>query len=542
MFRLSRLFLVCFLVCISIFTFGKTRSEQPLRVGLYDNPPKVFVNQSGNADGIFIDILKEIAKKEKFTIQYVYGDWFQLMEQLKNGEIDIVPDVALSEDRDSLYTFHKLYIINSWLEIFTLKEQQINSITDINNLKVGVLKGSIQENYLKESLKYIYNIDYEYIVYNDYTHTIKALKNHEVDVIIANRFLNYADIDEKKMRPTGIILKPSDLYFAFRKDINPDIVEKFDKQIAKLKNDPQSVFYQSLNRWLDRDFKFSIPTYYYWLFAFAFLFGIIILIFNIILQKKVKEKTLELKKINQELLYSKIKAEESDQLKTAFLRNISHEIRTPLNVICGFSNLLTDPQIDRQTIKEYSSTIERSSDQLLHILTDIITISSIESNQELLNYTHFDLDLLMNEVKLFFSKQASVKQITLEFEILESEHGSEIIGDRSKILQVIHHFIHNAIKYTSHGSIRFGYQLKDYEVEFYVKDTGIGISEKQKHRIFERFTHADSEAHIQYGGTGLGLPISKGLVQLMGGKIWVESELNVGSTFYFSIPLMKPEK
>lgn len=534
----------CCLIILLIFSqiltiFGQQSLEKTLKVGVYNNPPKIFINHSNEPEGIFIDILKEIAQQENFTIQYVYGDWFEIMDQLEEGTIDMVPDVAYSDERDSLFTFHNLYIINSWLEVFTIQEKNINTIEDLNNKNVGVLKGSIQEDYINKTLKSIYNIDYNIFTYNDYSKTIDALIHQEVDLIIANRFVYYSQIFDQKIIPTGIILQPSNLFFAFRKNIDHEIANQFDKQIAIMKNNPKSVFYKSLHKWLDKDFKHSIPSYIIWLFSFVIVFGIIIVIFIFILRQRIKDKTLELKLINQELLYSKIKAEESDQLKTAFLRNISHEIRTPLNVICGFSNLLNDPNIDENTKKEYTDTIERNSDQLLHILTDIITIASIETHQEIINYSHFNLYTLMFEIKNIFIKNAHDKKLQLEFTPLISEKKSEIIGDRSKIIQIIHHLIHNAIKFTHQGEIKFGYRFSNDEIEFFVSDTGIGISEEQQQKIFERFTHANYSVQTNYGGTGLGLPISKGMVQLLGGRIWVVSEIGIGSTFYFTIPKNK---
>jgi signal transduction histidine kinase len=537
--KLIRICFVFFLVFNSFpFVVGQKHTEKVLKVGVYNNPPKIFINKSNQADGIFIDVLKVIAKNENYKIQYIYGDWYELLEKLKNGTIDIVPDVAYSEERDSLFAFHKLYLLNSWLELFTLKERKINKITEINHLTIGVLKGSIQEKYIIESLKSDFNIDYKYLVYNDYQKTIDALKNREVDVIIANRFMYYSSKFDENILPTGIILKPSDLFFAFRKNINPDIINQFDKEIATMKNNSKSVFYKSIHKWLDKEYKTAFPRFLFWLFGIIILIVFIIAIFNLTLRKKVKEKMQELKLMNQELLFSKIKAEESDQLKTAFLENISHEIRTPLNVICGFSNLLNENDLIAENIKEYTTIIQNSSDQLLHILTDIITLASIETNQETIKYSRFNLYSLMDEIRNIFQKEANKKQVGLKFSTTMTEKKSEIIGDRSKILQIIHHLIHNAIKFTDKGEVSFGYKMKNNHIEFYVTDTGIGITEEQQEKIFDRFTQANSLVQVNYGGTGLGLPISKGLVQILGGKIWVESKIGIGSTFYFTIPVI----
>jgi len=532
---------ILFLLILFAFVgslIGQNQPKKVLKVGIYENPSKVFTNPSGKADGIFIDILEVIAMNENYKIEYVYGNWSELLDQLEKGTIDILPDVAYSEDRDSLLTFHKLYILNSWLEVFTLKEKRIENISELNGKTIGVLKGSIQESYLKESLKKIYNIDYQYIPYSEYQETIIALQKNEIDAIIANRFLYYSSIFDENIVPTGIILKPSDLYFAFRKNISLEIVNNFDKEIAKMKNDPKSVFYKSIHKWLDKEIVPKVPRFLFWIFGIIVAIVLIITFFTLILRKKVKNKTQELKIINQELLFAKIKAEESDQLKTAFLENISHEIRTPLNVICGFSNLLNEERLPPETIHEYSKIIQNSSDQLLLILTNIITIASIETNQEKLHFTKFDLNTLMDEIKNFFEKEAKAKEIEFDFHFSLFEKKSDIIGDRSKILQIVHHLVHNAIKFTESGKVVFGYKFRTNEIEFYVTDTGIGISEEQQSKIFDRFTQANPIVQVNYGGTGLGLPIAKGLVLLLGGRIWVESKLGVGSTFYFTIPVI----
>ncbi len=532
-----------FLVLLLIFALGipllgQNQPKKVLKVGVYENPPKIFTNPSGKADGIFIEILNEIAIQEHYKIEYVYGNWFELIEKLKAGSIDLIPDVAYTKERDSLFTFHKLYILNSWLEVFTLKEKRVETISVLNGKTIGVLKGSIQESYLKESFKTFYKIEYQYKVYNDYPETMKALQDHEIDAIIANRFLYYSSIFDDNIVPTGIILKPSDLYFAFRKNISSEVVNNFDKQIAKMKNDPKSVFYKSIHKWLEKDVSPRVPRFIFWIFGIIIGIGLFIAFFIIILRKKVKEKTQELNIMNKELLYAKVQAEESDLLKTAFLENISHEIRTPLNVICGFSNLLNEEQLSHETITEYSKIIQNSSDQLLHILTNIITIASIETNQEKLHFTKFHLNSMMDEIKNFFEKEAKAKHIDFDFHFSVFEKNSDIVGDRSKILQIVHHLVHNAIKFTETGKVVFGYKFRNKEIEFFVTDTGIGISEEQQGKIFERFTQANPFVQVNYGGTGLGLPIAKGLVLLLGGRIWVESKLGVGSTFYFTIPVI----
>lgn len=257
---------------------------------------------------------------------------------------------------------------------------------------------------------------------------------------------------------------------------------------------------------------------------------------------KLKEQNEEYLSINeelsqtiQELALAKERAEESDQLKRAFLQNMSHEIRTPLNAILGFSNLLKLSGINSEDSSKYTDIIVQSGNQLLSIVTDILTISSIDTGQEKLNETTFDLNNLMNALRTIFQPIANQKKLTL---LLRSDASSlieNIKTDKTKLQQILSNLLTNAIKYTHTGSIDFGYTLKNNFLEFFVKDTGIGIDSKHHTIIFERFRQVPQENNAFYGGTGLGLAISKGQIELLGGKIWLNSEQEKGSTFYFTI-------
>lgn len=254
----------------------------------------------------------------------------------------------------------------------------------------------------------------------------------------------------------------------------------------------------------------------------------------------VKEDITRRKQAEKDLLIAKEKAEESDRLKTAFLQNISHEIRTPMNAICGFSELLSDPEITDEKRKEFISIINDSSNHLLTIVSDILTISSLETKQEKLNIKKVSVNDVIFDLATLYKLRAKEQNIQLLFKQELSNDQSEIYTDQTKLIQILSNLISNAIKFSREGSVKFGYQLKTIEnndmLEFYVKDTGIGIKKEMQEIIFDRFTQADDNIRFNFGGTGLGLSISKGMVELLGGKIWVNSEPQKGSTFYFTIP------
>ena len=245
------------------------------------------------------------------------------------------------------------------------------------------------------------------------------------------------------------------------------------------------------------------------------------------------------KNINREqLIEAKQKAEESDKLKSAFLANMSHEIRTPLNGILGFANLLTANDLSEDKVAKYKDVIEKSSDQLLRIINDILDISRIETGQIELNEEDVDVKELMTEVYNKYADEANEKglEFLCEKTGLEKKHIYRI--DRYKLQQVLDNLVQNAIKFTDEGHIKMGCERKSGKLHFFVHDTGIGITGRELSRIFKRFHQViDERNRIRpVGGTGLGLSISKAYVELMGGSIWVESEYKRGSNFIFEIP------
>jgi len=245
-----------------------------------------------------------------------------------------------------------------------------------------------------------------------------------------------------------------------------------------------------------------------------------------------------------ELLNDKHNAEEADRLKTAFLTNMSHEVRTPMNAIIGFSELLSDPNISREDIANYTKIIKNRSSHLLQIVNDILDISRIEANQVELKETQVILNNMMDELYLCYAQRLIDEKkykVILNFVKSLDDDSSALTIDELRLRQIIGNLLDNAIKFTREGSVEFGYRLNDGMVVFFVSDTGIGIPIEKHEVIFERFRQVDTSLARQYGGNGLGLAICKAFVEIMGGKIWMESTPGSGSTFFFSIPVIQKD-
>jgi len=252
------------------------------------------------------------------------------------------------------------------------------------------------------------------------------------------------------------------------------------------------------------------------------------------------------KQHEKDLIYAKEKAEESDKLKSAFLANMSHEIRTPMNGILGFSELLKTPHLSDDEQQKYIRVIEKSGNRMLNIINDIVDISKIEAGLIDVNFNESNINEQIEYIYTFFKPEVEGKGMQLFFKNGLPTKQATIKTDREKVFAILTNLVKNAIKYSNEGSIEFGYvlktggegaeQSKKAELEFFIKDTGIGVPNDRQSAIFERFIQADILDKMARQGAGLGLSITKSYIEMLGGQIWLESEEGVGSTFYFTLP------
>jgi signal transduction histidine kinase len=226
----------------------------------------------------------------------------------------------------------------------------------------------------------------------------------------------------------------------------------------------------------------------------------------------------------------------SDHLKSAFLANMSHEIRTPLNAIVGFSSIINDPDIKEEDKRDFEIQIQKNSDYLLSLIEDIIDVSKIESNQLTVKIQKVNVVPLIDQITQSFQMTVPTEK---NIQIINQIGVPELIVEIDKVRfeQILRNLLSNAVKFTDNGSIEVGCLMGREFYTFFVKDSGIGIHTEHLQIIFERFRKVDNSKQQLYRGTGIGLFLSRQLVELFGGKIWAESEVGKGSTFYFTIPV-----
>jgi signal transduction histidine kinase len=499
-----------------------------LIVGISPNaPPYQFVNDKGEISGIFIDFLSIIEKRTDYKFKKVYqSDFSKLLSDTKEGNVDILLEVQKTEERQHYLNFTPALLSHPHVIVVRSSQQGISSIVDLKDKNIAVVnKYAIQE-YLAKNYPLI-----RLTPLTDDVTCLRAVATGYTDAFICQQAVATYYIEKEgisNLKIAGEINYKNELSIASRKDLDTlnIILTKAVNSISK--NEKQKIY----NNWLiyeDRPFYFEAKFWIILVMAILLVLTLTIA-FNVTLRKIVKQKT-------SELIVAKEKAEESDRLKSAFLANMSHEIRTPMNGILGFAELLKEPALPAEQQQEYVHIIEKSGTRLLNIINNILDISKIESGQMKVFLSESNINEQIEYIFTFLKPEIEKKGLQFFYKNALPPNEAIIKTDREKIYAILTNLVKNAVKYTNEGSIEFGYEKKEKDLEFYIKDTGIGVAENRQDAIFERFIQADISDKHAFQGAGLGLSIAKAYVEMLGGKIWLESNHErKGSTFYFTIP------
>jgi signal transduction histidine kinase/CheY-like chemotaxis protein len=493
-------------------------------------PPMDYIDENGEHQGLISDYIKFFEQELEIDFQKSnFKNWDDLVIGLKNSETDFVGAIQKTKEREKYLLFSEPYL-KTPLVIIVKNSKIFKNKNEINKMRLAIVKGYACIDFIRKNYPNAEIVECE----NDLSAMLKtSLGNTDgtvTDLMSASYVVEKYGINNLQLATE---LKYSwNICFACRKDL-PELFSIVNKLLRKVDNKKRKKMY---DKWININtlhkksyFEKNLNAIII-ITAIALFCLVLTLFFNIILKNKIKKRT-------EELYEAKIKAEESDLLKSAFLANMSHEIRTPMNGIIGFTTLLKQDDLTNEEMSLYIDIINKSGERLLNTINDIIDISKIDAQQMQITNEEVSINENIYDLYNFFKIQCDDNKVSLKLDI--SSQDVKIFTDRNKFNSILTNLIKNAIKFTETGEIIIGYKTNTEDYLFYVKDTGIGIPKERHSAVFNRFVQADIEDKNAFQGSGLGLSIAKAYIEMLEGKIWVESEINKGSTFYFTIPLDK---
>ena len=493
-------------------------------------PPMDYIDESGEHQGLISDYIKLFEQELGIEFQKTnFKDWNDLLVGLKNSDADFVGAIHKTKEREEYLLFSEPYV-KSPLVIVVKNNRSINTKSEINKMRLAIVKGYASIDFIRNTYP-----NAEIIECGDDLSALLKTSLGDTDGTVTDLMSASYVVEKYGINNLELATELNyswNISFACRKDL-PELFSIVNKLFKKIDQKDRKVMY---DKWINTStlhkksyFEKKLNTIIV-ITAIALFCLALTLGFNFILKKRIKKRT-------EELYEAKVKAEESDLLKSAFLANMSHEIRTPMNGIIGFTTLLKETNLTNEEMHLYIDIINKSGERLLDTINDIIDISKIDAQQMQIINEEVWVNEIIYDLYNFFKIQCDKNKINLEIDI--NLHDIKILTDKTKFISILTNLIKNAIKFTENGEIIIGYKKENEHYLFFVKDTGIGIPKERHKAIFNRFVQADIEDKNAYQGSGLGLSIAKAYVEMLEGEIWVESEVNSGSIFYFTIPFDK---
>ncbi len=547
-------------LCVPLLT-ATVAADDPtvVRVGLYENAPKIFTDDQGIAAGFWPEIVEYIADEEGWVIEYVPGSWSECMRNLADNDIDMMPDVAYTEERATHYAFGTEVVYTSWATVYSHQGTDIQSIVDLEGKTVAVLAGSVNVDGpggIKE-LVTAFDIECVFVEVDSYSEVLETVNSGTADAGVTSKDFGYRHKNSYGLSKTPIIFQPSRLHFAFSMDSDRTayLIESTDHHVRKIKEAGDSIYYQALRTWITGETEEpSIPRWL--LISLAGIGGLALILATgaFALRAQVASRTSDLtqeitrrKDAEHELeqshehLEELVKQrtrqlEEANLHKLQFLANMSHELRTPLNSIIGYTKLMLDGMDGTITDdqREDLQTVYDNSRHLLSLINDLLDLSKIEAGKFEVVKEDYAVSELISLIVPTMQKLAEDKGLELTCTV--APEIETVYADKNKTKQILFNLLGNAVKFTNKGSIRLDISTTEGDFIFSVTDTGIGISPQDIPHLFESYKQVGPARLDGSEGTGLGLIITKQFVEMQSGRMWVESDLGKGSTFSFTLP------
>lgn len=513
------------------------QTEQVVRVGVYNNPPKIYIEADGTVGGFHAELIKEIGRKNGWSIEFVQGTWNELLNMTEAGEVDVMVDVALSSERLRRFSFNDETVFVNWAVIYSRRGFQPQSFVDLDGARVAAMENGIHT--VGESgivsLARAFDLDIELILVPDYRSAFELIDRGEADVAVVNRIFGGTFVDDFDIERTSVIFNPISIRYALPKndDRTPILIRQIDTTLRTLKKDNNGLYYRLLDRYMAGyiEERTVVPI---WLIVL--LGGISALVFVLAgLILKLRAVIARRREMEESLKEAKQEADAANRAKSAFLANMTHEIRTPMNAIIGYSELLQHDTTITDKQRRNLEAINHSGEHLLTLINEILDMSRIEAGKLTIDDGAFRFTDTMYRVKTFFRPLAQAQDVVIDLSIDENVPIG-MRSDEQKIRQIVINLVGNAIKHAETPRVLIRGSLAENASDrciVTVQDFGRGIAPEHREKIFAAFEQA-VERGPGTGGTGLGLAISRSYARLLGGDLWLSESSESGSTFAFT--------
>ncbi len=391
---LKLLFPLLFFFSLTVTAFADNRT---VLVGLYESKPDIFISESGNPEGIFVDVIEQIAKSEGWILRYVPGTWVEGLERLEKGEIDIVGGIGPTDERQKRFSFNKVPVTTSWSRVYAAKGSEIVTILDLKGKRLAAVAGSIHEEGFIRFIKGS-GLDITIIPVLDHNIAFETVAKGDADAAVTYDQAGPGYKEKHRLEDTAIIFNPTTGNYATTKYDPKQLLDAIDKHLVAMRGNPDSVYHKTLKRWTAKEGESKLPQWAKITGLVVLAFLVLSLVGSVVLQRQVKARTLRA----TQSAAAMEKAQEADRIKSAFLATMSHELRTPLNSILGFTGILLKGLAGELNPEQHKqlTMVQASSRHLLTLINDILDISKIEAGQLVLDCTDFNLRLAVEDMNM----------------------------------------------------------------------------------------------------------------------------------------------
>lgn len=649
----SRLF--CGTVLGLLLLAGSAAAAIPVRAGLEQNPPLSFMDSTGRASGLLVELLEYVAREEGWQLEYVPDTFDRCLENLNNGDIDLMITIAYSKERADIYDFNRVNVIANWGQLFSAKGVNIQSYFDLEGKRIAVMTGDTHHKALRTMLEK-FGIKATYLAYDNFDGVFGAVGKKEAEAGVVGRFYALKNEARFPVQTTPIIFNPIEVHYAVAKGKNQAIIDALDSHLEKLKNNRQSLYYQALEKWFEVPERRGVPRWVNLALASAFLLLFSLGIFAYILRKQVRvrthyleqeiaerkraEEALQIQFIKTRTIFDSINAviyvaslesneilylnkhgrllfgedwqgktcfqlfraeqtdafpispkerllkdgipqppgeweywdpvsgkwyqcidraitwtgeqmvrlviafdisdhKEMERTKDEMISAVSHEMRTPLTAMLGYLELVLNGDTPPAQQRQFLRIVHTEAERLYEIIDNFLNMQRFNArNPSQYPREPVFLEPLLRETVTLFGPSFPNHVITVT---LPSDTHS-VRANAEDLHRVFNNLVSNAIKYSPNGGKVCITVSRDGEnLVTSIRDEGIGIPPHALERIFERFYRVDNSDSRMFGGIGLGLALSREIVTAHNGRIWVESTLGQGSSFFVSLPIVQDQ-